>query len=962
MNRFAKWFSRTLSGNAVPKRKPRTINRTQLQLENLEDRCLLSGLQINPRSPITVLSRLPSLNGGTPPELDLFTTGPDGHVYTNSHSDGGADWQSQWQVIDPNFSLIPGSKIAAVSRTPTHIDLFAAGNDGHVWSTYWDNPPNDPTLGHWAAWFQLPSNSANASFFPGSPISAVSRGGTHLDIYAVATDGQVRTDRWDQSQNNGQWQPWVQVGTDLNGFATGTTVTAISHLPDTITLDPTTTNVDLFAVDRAGNVMWASSAPAGKGPGGSYLYSYGNWSQTGAVAAGVSNTTVIGATYRRPSSIYDFEDVNIFLIGKDGLVYGNWRNPSLNGGLWHTWSVVSATQQNSSQSGNSHAFGAASVAVTARTPTHMDIFIVDNAGDVITDSWDEKSVLQPAGAWQTWTPVDQVIDANGLHTLNSAASVVTAVNRGPSHLDLFLISYDGRAMSDSWDQNANSGNWNTWYRIGDHTQVFPVGPIYSSSTPDWFATNIPMLPMATLARDFAAEGGVDRNQMLSQLYMVEFYPYGIGFGPWDVGPLNAMLSNPGSCRLTNVAADLEQKVLDDLGLNFNIPAWAKTINDVFFGKALPDTRYDTGAKDADGWEIWLQPAYQTVTGELFGPGGPSFTDVRQGGIGDCWLLASLAEVAARRPEDIQSMFLNNYDGTYTVRFFNGSTPDFVTVDSELPQYGFDGLVSGSDGNTILWVALAEKAYAQENAAGWLPCNNPGINSYQALSWLNDSKIPSVIPALTGLPEDPSLPLKLNPGSLTNAWQAGQLILLGTGDMGNWPQWITDKNNNTVTLVSSHVYAVVGYDSSSQQFTVFNPWGVNGGIEKLPDGTLVYCGGIVIGTAQQFADKFDYGTTAGFPAVQRSKTGEWMGEILVGGSIGDSVGLMPAAQPKFRSSSQGERTQQSSQRAVPLQQLDATDEIFTALRFDTKREPALQTTDSLFELAEIGIDCLFARAF
>ena len=67
---------------------------------------------------------------------------------------------------------------------------------------------------------------------------------------------------------------------------------------------------------------------------------------------------------------------------------------------------------------------------------------------------------------------------------------------------------------------------------------------------------------------------------------------------------------------------------------------------------------------------------------LFNNGGPSYLDVEQGEVGDCWLMASLAEVAARDPQDITNMF--TYDGTtvdngatvglYTVRFFssNGS--------------------------------------------------------------------------------------------------------------------------------------------------------------------------------------------------------------------------------------------------------------------------------------------------
>src|SRR4029077_18938225 len=97
--------------------------------------------------------------------------------------------------------------------------------------------------------------------------------------------------------------------------------------------------------------------------------------------------------------------------------------------------------------------------------------------------------------------------------------------------------------------------------------------------------------------------------------------------------------------------------------------------------------------------------YSPVSGSLFGANGPSWQDVQQGAVGDCWLLASLAEVAARAPSDIQKMF--TYDGTtvdngsmvgiYTVRLFdNSGVPHNMTVDTELPAGGsyYDHVVNG----------------------------------------------------------------------------------------------------------------------------------------------------------------------------------------------------------------------------------------------------------------------------
>ena len=87
-------------------------------------------------------------------------------------------------------------------------------------------------------------------------------------------------------------------------------------------------------------------------------------------------------------------------------------------------------------------------------------------------------------------------------------------------------------------------------------------------------------------------------------------------------------------------------------------------------------------------------------------------------------MASLAEVAARDPQDIKNMF--TYDGTtvdngatvrlYTVRFFKTPESAVRHVDTELPSGGgyYD-----HPGQPVLWVALAEKAYAEANGPGYV---------------------------------------------------------------------------------------------------------------------------------------------------------------------------------------------------------------------------------------------------
>src|SRR5205085_5846272 len=115
--------------------------------------------------------------------------------------------------------------------------------------------------------------------------------------------------------------------------------------------------------------------------------------------------------------------------------------------------------------------------------------------------------------------------------------------------------------------------------------------------------------------------------------------------------------------------------------------------------------------------------YKPAAGTLFGAAGPSFIDVEQGSLGDCWYMADLEEVAFKSPSLIRDMFIDNGDYTYTVRFFrNGSdTPDYVTVDRFLPvrddsdlatpTWGHNRFIFGnqgdlySDSNNKIWVAL-----------------------------------------------------------------------------------------------------------------------------------------------------------------------------------------------------------------------------------------------------------------
>jgi len=111
--------------------------------------------------------------------------------------------------------------------------------------------------------------------------------------------------------------------------------------------------------------------------------------------------------------------------------------------------------------------------------------------------------------------------------------------------------------------------------------------------------------------------------------------------------------------------------------------------------------------------------------------GATSTDVIQGQLGDCYLLASLASVADKL--GIRTSFIDNGDRTWTIRLYdlNGIRKvDYITVDSYLPVDA-NGSSIYANFDKELWVALIEKAYAQYNETGgtW---HLEKSNSYQAI--------------------------------------------------------------------------------------------------------------------------------------------------------------------------------------------------------------------------------------
>src|SRR5262245_39024090 len=103
------------------------------------------------------------------------------------------------------FCDVVGSTALATRLDPEDLRvLFATGNDGAVWSTSWDF-----TRG-WVPW-SLVHNDLRMQ--PGAPVTALWRSNeTHLDLFATGNDGAV----WSTSSDaTGGWVPWFLVHNEV---------------------------------------------------------------------------------------------------------------------------------------------------------------------------------------------------------------------------------------------------------------------------------------------------------------------------------------------------------------------------------------------------------------------------------------------------------------------------------------------------------------------------------------------------------------------------------------------------------------------------------------------------------------------------------------------------------------------------------------------------------------------------
>ena len=216
-------------------------------------------------------------------------------------------------------------------------------------------------------------------------------------------------------------------------------------------------------------------------------------------------------------------------------------------------------------------------------------------------------------------------------------------------------------------------------------------------------------------------------------------------------------------------------------------------------------------------------SYTQAGGSLFVE-GVSANDTDQGATGSCYFLSALAGTADKKSEIIRDMFTDNGDGTYSVRFFTNGQADYVTVDNMMATKS-DGTYLHADAgdgtatdalvadNNELWVALAEKAYAQLNESGRLnqeeATNRYGMAGNEGISW---GFTTDAITHITGL---------------NSSWGDASTLGFGANNVSSSELQTLVNSNRVVTAGwGGHARTIMSYNATSGQYTIRNPYDQN----------------------------------------------------------------------------------------------------------------------------------------
>ncbi|TRY57071.1 hypothetical protein DNTS_023963 [Danionella cerebrum] len=219
---------------------------------------------------------------------------------------------------------------------------------------------------------------------------------------------------------------------------------------------------------------------------------------------------------------------------------------------------------------------------------------------------------------------------------------------------------------------------------------------------------------------------------------------------------------------------------------------------------------------------WKRPM-EICSNPQFILGGANRTDICQGDLGDCWLLAAIAcltlnDVILKRVVPHDQSFTEDYAGIFHFQFWRYGEWVDVVVDDRLPTYKNRLVFTRSGQTNEFWSALLEKAYAKLHG------------SYEALRGGNSLEaMEDFTGGVTELYEITEAPKELY-NIMRKAQKRGSLMGCAIDTLVPTAQ----RTKTPSGLVRGHAYSVTGVEQGKRKdgkdlmirlVRVRDPWGV-----------------------------------------------------------------------------------------------------------------------------------------
>uniref|UniRef100_A0A673NGI0 Calpain-3 n=1 Tax=Sinocyclocheilus rhinocerous TaxID=307959 RepID=A0A673NGI0_9TELE len=219
---------------------------------------------------------------------------------------------------------------------------------------------------------------------------------------------------------------------------------------------------------------------------------------------------------------------------------------------------------------------------------------------------------------------------------------------------------------------------------------------------------------------------------------------------------------------------------------------------------------------------WKRPS-DICSNPQFILGGANRTDICQGDLGDCWLLAAIAcltlnDIVLKRVVPHDQSFTENYAGIFHFQFWRYGEWVDVVVDDRLPTYKNQLVFTRSGQKNEFWSALLEKAYAKLHG------------SYEALKGGNSLEaMEDFTGGLTEFYEITEAPKELY-NIMRKALKRGSLMSCAIDVLVPTAQ----RTKTASGLVTGHAYSVTGVEQGKRKdgkdlmirlVRVRDPWGV-----------------------------------------------------------------------------------------------------------------------------------------